>query len=259
MPLPFQTSFSALLRGLLILTALPLSAHAEDAVRIYAAASLTNAMTDVAAAWTQAGHPKPVLVFAASSALAKQIENGAPADVFASADRRWMDYLAERRKIDGASRRETLGNALVLIAPAGREFAVDLQPGFDLGAAFKGKLCTGEPDVVPVGTYAKQALTALGAWPALAPRIVGTDDVRTALAFVERGECPAGIVYATDAAISRKVSVIGRFPADMHTPIVYPVALVASAQPDANAFLDYLGSAAASAVFERYGFVPLQP
>ncbi len=259
MPLQPQTNFRALLRGLLILAVLPFSAHAEEAARVYAAASLTNAMTDVASQWTAAGHPKPVLVFAASSALAKQIENGAPADLFASADRRWMDYLAERRKIDTASRREPFGNALVLIAPTGREFAVDLKPGFDLAAAFKGKLCTGEPDVVPVGTYAKQALTALGSWPALAPRIVGTDDVRTALAFVERGECPAGIVYATDAAISKKVTVIGRFPADTHTAIVYPFALVTTAQPDARAFLDYLGTAAATEVFERYGFVPLTP
>ncbi len=248
-----------LLRNLLLLVMLTLPVHAEDPSRIYAAASLTNALTDIAAQWTQAGHPKPVLVFAASSALAKQIENGAPADVFVSADRPWMDYLAERKKIDDASRAELLGNELVLITPGGKEIAVEMKPGFDLAGAFRGKLCTGEPDVVPVGTYAKQAMTALGWWTALTPRIVGTDDVRTALAFVERGECPLGIVYATDAAISERVTVIGRFPAETHTPVVYPFALVTAARTDSRAFLDYLKSDAAISVFKRYGFVAKSP
>lgn len=243
----------------LLLVLLSLPVHAEDAARVYAAASLTHALTDIAAQWTQAGHPQPVLVFAASSALARQIENGASADVFVSADRKWMDYLAERRKIDPASRMELLGNELVLIAPIGKEIAVEMKAGFDLAGAFKGKLCTGEPDVVPVGTYGKQALTALGWWTAIAPRVVGTDDVRTALAFVERGECPLGIVYATDAAISRKVSVIGRFPVGTHTPIVYPLALVAAARRDSRAFLAYLKTDAAIDIFQRHGFVPKSP
>ncbi|MGQ0622654.1 MAG: molybdate ABC transporter substrate-binding protein [Panacagrimonas sp.] len=248
-----------LFRHLLLLVLLPISAQAEESARIYAAASLTNALTDIAEQWTQAGHPKPTLVFAASSALAKQVENGAPADIFASADRKWMDYLAERKKIDPASRAEFLGNELVLIAPAGKEFAVEMKSGFDLANAFKGKLCTGEPDVVPVGTYGKQAMTTLGWWNALAPRVVGTDDVRTALAFVERGECPLGIVYATDAAISKKVTVIGRFPAETHTPIVYPFALVTGARPDSSAFLAHLKTDPAIGVFKRYGFVPTAP
>lgn len=254
-----EPSVSAFLRSLLLLALLPLAAQAEAPARVYAAASLTSALSDIATQWTQAGHPRPTLVFAASSALAKQVENGAPADVFASADRRWMDYLAERNKIDMASRIELLGNELVLIAPAGHGFAVEMKPGFDLAAAFKGKVCTGEPDVVPVGTYARQALTALGWWQALAPRIVGTDDVRTALAFVERGECPLGIVYATDAAISTKVSVIARFPADTHQPIVYPFALVSGAHPDASGFFTYLRSGDAAAVFKRYGFTAGAP
>ncbi len=247
----------SLIRSLLLLVLLSSPVHAEDPARVYAAASLTNALTDIAGDWVQAGHAKPVLVFAASSALAKQVENNAPADIFASADLRWMDYLAERKKIDPASRVELLGNELVLIAPVGKEVAVEMTPGFDLPGAFKGKLCTGEPDVVPVGTYAKQALTKLGWWAAIAPRIVGTDDVRTALAFVERGECPLGIVYATDAAISRKVSVVARFPADSHQAIVYPFALVRGAGPQGNPFLDYLKTDAASRVFQQYGFVPL--
>lgn len=243
-----------LLRTLLCCLLLPLSAHAEDPVRVYAAASLTNAITDIAKAWEADGHPKSTLVFAASSALAKQIENGAPADVFASADRKWMDYLAQRKKIDPATKVELLGNDLVLIAPRGKAFAITVDKGFDLAGAYKGKLCTGEPDVVPVGTYAKQALTALGWWSGMSSRVVGTDDVRTALAFVERGECPLGIVYATDAAISEKVEVVGRFPAGSHDPIVYPFALVDGAQGGAGAFLDYLRTDAAQAVFRKYGF-----
>jgi len=233
---------------------LPLALHAEDAVRVYAAASLTNAMGDIAAAWQKDGHPKATLVFAASSALAKQIENGAPADVFGSADRKWMDYLAQRKKIDAATRVELLGNELVLIVPKGKAFPVTVDKGFDLPGAYKGKLCTGEPDVVPVGTYAKQALTSLGWWSALSPRVVGTDDVRTALAFVERGECPLGIVYATDAAISTKVEIVGRFPPGSHDPIVYPFALVGGAGSQAGAFLEYLKSDAAQAIFRQHGF-----
>ncbi|TDU24179.1 molybdate transport system substrate-binding protein [Panacagrimonas perspica] len=242
--------------ALFCLLLLPVTLHAEDAVRVYAAASLTNAVGDIATAWQKDGHPKATLVFAASSALAKQIENGAPADVFASADRKWMDYLAQRKKIDAATRVELLGNELVLIVPKGKAFPLTVDKGFDLAGAYKGKLCTGEPDVVPVGTYAKQALTALGWWGAMSPRIVGTDDVRTALAFVERGECPLGIVYATDAAISDKVEVVGRFPARSHEPIVYPFALVGGAGSQAGAFLEYLKSDAAQAIFRRYGFTP---
>jgi len=239
---------------LLVLCASP--SRAENAVRIYAAASLTNAIGEISTTWEQAGHPKPTLVFAASSALAKQIENGAPADLFASADRKWMDYLAQRKKIDPASRVDLLGNELVLIVPKGRTIPVTLDKSFDLAGAFKGKVCTGEPDVVPVGTYAKQALTSYGWWAALAPRVVGTDDVRTALAFVERGECPLGIVYATDAAISSKVEIVGRFPPGAHDPIVYPFAVVAGAGPQAGAYLEFLRSEAAQRIFGKYGLTP---
>ena len=138
--------------------------------------------------------------------------------MFASADLKWMDYLDERGRIAAGTRANLLGNTLVLIAPKGRRFAVTMQPGFDLAGAFNGKLCTGEPGVVPVGIYAKQSLEKLGWWPSLQGRIVGTDDVRTALAFVERGECALGIVYATDARISDKVEVLAQFPADTHMP-----------------------------------------
>lgn len=244
-----------LLLSLFLLLCLP--AHAQDAVRVFAAASLTNALNDAGAAWQKSGHPAPSLAYGASSALAKQVEAGAPADLFASADLSWMDYLDDRGRIQRGTRANLLGNTLVLIAPKGRGIAVEMKPGFDLAASFKGKLCTGEPGVVPVGIYARQSLEALGWWKALEGRIVGTDDVRTALAFVERGECPLGIVYATDAAISGKVEVIATFPESTHKPIVYPFALVKGARPEAAGFLAFLRTPAATDIFKRYGFAVL--
>lgn len=248
------------IRGFIVLAAL-LCGHAQAAdspreapVRVFAAASLTNALDDIAAQWQRLGHPRPSLAHGASSALAKQVEAGAPADVFASADQRWMDYLDQRGRIDRATRVNLLGNTLVLIAPRGRRFAVKMQRGFGIAAAFAGKLCTGEPGVVPVGVYARQSLEHLGWWQPLQGRIVGTDDVRAALAFVERGECAAGIVYATDARISDRVEVIATFPAGTHAPIIHPFALVANARPQARAFLRHLQSAEAAAVFRRHGF-----
>jgi molybdate transport system substrate-binding protein len=244
--------------GLFLFAALAASAaHAERPVRVFAAASLTNALTEIADQWLQAGHPLPSLAFGGSAALAKQIEAGAPADLFAAADRQWMDYLEQRGKIAPATRVELLGNALVLIAPKDRPLAIELRRDVDIAAAFDGKLCTGEPGVVPVGIYAQQALTALGWWDGLQGRIVGTDDVRTALTFVERGECTLGIVYATDAKITGKVTVVATFPADLHAQIVYPFALMPDARAEARAFLDHLHGADARAVFERHGFVPL--
>ena len=243
-----------------LLAGLSLPAQAEQPVRVFAAASLTSALNEIGVEWQAAGHPAPSLAYASSAALAKQIEAGAPADLFASADLNWMDYLDRRGQIDRASRRSLLGNALVLIAPKGRRFAVTMDKGFDFARAFSGKLCTGEPDVVPVGTYARQSLEALGWWPALQGRIVGTEDVQTALAFVERGECPVGIVYATDAAISDRVEVLARIPDSSHKPIVYPFALVRGARTEAAGFLDYLQtSPAAAASFQRYGFALLKP
>lgn len=244
---------------LALLLCSPLVARAEEAVRVFAAASLTSALTDIAAQWSaQSGHTAPTLAFAASSALAKQIEAGAPADVFVSADQNWMDYLQQRDRIEVSTRADLLGNSLVLIVPKGRRFKAEMRKGFEFAKAFDGKLCTGEPGVVPVGIYAKQSLEALGWWEAIKPRIVGTDDVRTALNFVERGECPAGIVYATDAAISDKVETVATFPEDTHKPVVYPIALVRDARPQSREFLRYLQSSKqAAAVFERYGFTLL--
>jgi len=242
------------------LLSVALAARAEEPVRVFAAASLMTALNDIAAQRQKAGHPEASLAYGASSAMAKQIEAGAPADLFASADLKWMDYLDGKAKIVSASRVNLLGNDLVLIVPRGKRFNVSMKKDFNFADSFSGKLCTGEPGVVPVGIYAKQSLEALGWWASLNGRIVGTDDVRTALVFVERGECAAGIVYATDAAISDKVEVLDRFPDDTHGPIIYPFALVNGARPEAQEFLQYLKtSPEASATFAHYGFIVLKP
>lgn len=251
---------SAVLRAfaLLLLLAASAAAGAATPARVYAAASLTNALEELAAQWQRAGHPRPVLVFGASSTLARQIGSGAPADAFVSADPAWTLHLERRGRIPAGTRVDLLGNRLAMIVPRGRRFPVRLHRGFDLAGAFKGRVCTGEPATVPAGTYARQALRSMGWWEALEPRLVGTEDVRTALAFVERGECPLGIVYETDARISRRVEVLARFPAGTHAPIVYPAALVRGASPEARAFMHHLRSPRARAVFERHGFTWLQ-
>ncbi len=229
--------------------------YAAEPVRVYAAASLTDALGAIAAKWQQAGHPAPLLVLGASSTLARQIEAGAPADLFGSADLSWMDYLDARGRISPHSRVDLLGNELVLIVPKGHGFPLTMAAGYDLSGAFSGKLCTGEPAVVPVGRYARQSLEYFGWWTPLAGRIVGTDDVRTALVFVERGECAAGIVYATDAATSDRVEILARFPPESHKPILYSFAIVRQARPGTQALIDYLKSSPeAAAVFEHYGF-----
>lgn len=226
-------------------------------VTVFAAASLNNALTDLGKAF-QAQQGVPVkFSFAASGALAKQIESGAPADVFASADTKWMDYLYEKGKIDGSSRVDLLGNTLAVVAPAGKSFKMTMAKGFDFAKAFTGKLCTGVVDSVPVGIYAKEAMTKLGWWDGIRYRIVGTEDVRAALNLVERGECGAGIVYETDAKQSKKVEIVAKFPADTHAKIVYPFALVRQSG-DAEKFLDFLKTKQASEIFLGYGFT-LQP
>jgi molybdate transport system substrate-binding protein len=229
-------------------------ARAEEPARVFAAASLTSALDEAASAWHARGHPRAVIAYGGSSTLARQIEAGAPVDLFASADRAWMDYLDQRGRLAPETRIDLLGNALVLIAPRDARFAVSMTPAFDFAAAFKGKLCTGEPGVVPVGNYARQALSSLGWWSAIESRIVGTDDVRAALSFVERGECAAGIVYATDARISDRVEVLATFPASAHRAIVYPFALTREARPEARALLMFLRGDEARAIFARHGF-----
>lgn len=229
-------------------------AIAGDKLTVYAAASLTNAIGEIATRYEQAHASKVVTSYAGSSALAKQIDAGAPADVFISADLKWMDYLQGKQKIIPDTRKRLLSNKLVLIAPKGRGFRVKAEKGFDLAKAFDGRLCTGDMESVPAGIYARQALMSLGWWNSVKSRIVGTQDVRAALAFVERGECAAGIVYETDAKISGRTEIVAELPDEGHDPVIYPVAAVAGARPEASAFIDYLSSAEAGDIFQKYGF-----
>lgn len=232
-------------------------ARAEGQVTVMAAASLTDALQALGSAWAARGHPAPRFVFAASSALARQIEQGAPADLFASADEPWMDYLQQRNLIVPDSRTSPLGNRLVLIAPANQPGEVALTPGVDLLAQLgaQGRLATGDPASVPVGKYAQAALTTLGAWDAVAPRIARAESVRAALLLVERGEAPLGIVYATDAASSKGVRVVGAFPENTHPPISYPFALTRRGdRPEAQALLAFLTGPDAAPTYRSLGF-----
>ncbi len=234
----------------------PIHAQEPDKLIIFAASSLTEALTEVSEAYAKTGKPKPVLSFAASSALAHQIENGAPAALFASADEEWMDYLAAHNLIVADTRTSFLGNTLVLVSPADRPLKVTIGPGFPLAAALGGgKLSLADPMSVPAGKYGKAALENLGVWSAVEANVVRGDNVRNALAFVERGEAAAGIVYATDAALTKKVVVTGTFPETSHPPISYPLAIVAGHDtPAARAFRDFLLGAEAKAVYRKYGF-----
>jgi molybdate transport system substrate-binding protein len=231
-------------------------ARAQD-LTVFAAASLQNAFEDVGKLYQQKSGRAVKFSFAASSALARQIEQGAPAAIFASADEQWMDYLAQRKLIVDATRKSLLGNRLVLVVPATSPVTVDLKHGFDLKALLgaDGRWVTGDPAGVPVGRYAQEAFTKLGVWDFAQTRLVRAENVRVALAFVERGEVVAGVVYETDAAISPKVKLAGVFPANTHAPVTYPVAVTASNDsPAARDFLALLGSAEARAIYKRYGF-----
>lgn len=232
--------------------------HAEQSVTVYAAASLTNAMTDLDHLFEKQKKVAVKTSYAGSSTLAKQIEAGAPADVFISADEQWMNYLQNKKLIQSNKRVNLLGNRLVLISPKSKPIKIKMDKSFDPLTAFQGKICTGDTKSVPVGKYGKQALTSLGWWQKLAPRLVETEDVRAALNFVARGECQLGIVYATDAAISKDVTVVGVFPISTHTPIVYPLGLVQN-NPQSVAFYQFLQGKQANAVFKKYGFTVLLP
>lgn len=239
--------------GLLFLFAVPAWAQG---VTVFAAASLTDAMNDIAKLYAARSGVPVRNSYAASSALARQIENGAPADLFFSADEEWMDYLEKRALIEKGTRVDRLGNRLVLIAPAGAPRKVELRRGFDLaGLLGKGRLATGDPANVPVGRYAQQALTHLGVWRIAESRLARADNVRFALSYVERGEAPLGIVYFTDAAIAKGVQVIGEFPPESHATISYPLAIVGRrANESTRAFYAFLLGAEAGAVFRRFGF-----
>ena len=253
------------LRPLLILATLwlclPVAASAQGPT-VMAAASLTDAMTELGLAWTARGNPAPRFSFGASSALARQIEQGAPADIFVSADEPWADYLQQRGLIVPSSRVSPLGNALVLIAPADQPGDISIGPGLDLLARDlltrlgpQGRIATGDPAGVPAGKYAQAALTTLGIWDQVAPRIARTQNVRAALLLVERGEAPLGIVYATDAAASTGVRVVGTFPETSHPPITYPFALTTRGDtPVGRALLAFLTGPEAAPTYRRLGF-----
>jgi len=229
------------------------TAHTKDkTISVLAAASLTNALDDVDTAFTKQSGIKVVARYGASSALAKQIEQGAPADVFASADLQWMDHCVRKKD----TRVNLLGNKLVLIAA--KDIKIDhvtIGPGFDLAKlAGDGRVATGDVREVPVGLYAKAVLERLGAWAAVEPKIAMSENVRVALGLVARGEAPLGIVYETDAKIEPAVKVIGVFPDNTQDPIIYPVALTETAKPDAAQYLSFLRSQTGKSVFEKYGF-----
>jgi len=227
---------------------------------VFAAASLKNALDEIAAAWAKdTGKPAPRISYAASSALARQMEQGAPADLFISADLDWMDYAAGKNLIRADTRFNLLGNKIVLIAPRDSRTTTLALTGGDLAKALAGgKLSMGNVDAVPAGKYGKAALEKLGAWTSVKDSIAQAENVRAALLLVARGEAPLGIVYGTDAAAEPGVKIVATFPADSHPPITYPAALAReSKNADASSFLDFLRSAKARAVFEKQGFTVL--
>jgi molybdate transport system substrate-binding protein len=235
-------------------------AAAEDSksVLVFGAASLTDVLDELGKAFTAKTQVPVKTSLAASSALAKQIEAGAPADVFFSADLEWMDYLDERNFLRPGSRHAVVRNRLVLIAPADSRVSVKIAPGFDVVKALgDGKLVTGDPDSVPAGKYARAALEKLGVWDKVADRLVRAENVRSALAFVARGEAPLGIVYQTDAMAEKRVRIVGVFPEDSHPPVTYPIALTTHAGPEAQRFEEFVVSDAAKPVFRKFGFSPL--
>jgi molybdate transport system substrate-binding protein len=226
---------------------------------VFAAASLKNALDAVNVQWQKETGRKASISYAASSALARQMEQGAPAQVFISADLDWMDYVASKGLIKPETRSNLLANRIVLIAPKGKAKAVDIRAGFDLARLLgDGRLAMANVDAVPAGRYGKAALEKLGVWPSVSGKTAQTENVRAALLLVSRGEAPAGIVYQTDAAADPNVEIIGTFPEDTHPPIIYPIALTAGAtHPDAAAFLTYIKSDKAKALFDAQGFTVL--
>ncbi len=242
----------------LVLALCPVLATAQP-VTVYAAASLSDVFQDLAQRFKTSGQGEMTLVPGSSSSLAKQIENGAPADLFLSANMEWMTHLDSLGLIEKETCAELLGNTLVVIAPVGEVFAVEARKGFDFAGAFKGRLALADPGHVPAGIYAKQAFEWLGWWAAVQDRLAPAADVRAALAYVERGECAAGVVYATDVARSDKVKVLATLPAEAHKPIVYPVAIVKGHRTGKTVqALAFLQSPEAAKVFEQYGFAVLK-
>jgi molybdate transport system substrate-binding protein len=246
-----MSRLSLLFSAFVILIAAFSPASAEDkTITVFAAASMKNALDEVDAAYTTKTGVNVAASYAASSVLAKQIEQGAPADVFVSADTDWMDYAISKKVINEPTRVNLLGNSIVLSINE-----VNIAEGFDLAKlAGDGKIATGDVQSVPVGKYAKAALEKLGAWQAAEPKFAMAENVRTALTLVARGEAPLGIVYSTDAKVEPSVKIVGTFPASSHPPIIYPVAATATAKPETMSYLAFLRSTAAKNIFEKYGF-----
>ena len=260
------TTQRPLLRALVAILAagvavLPLRANAEDkGPVVFAAASLKEALDAVNDAYQKQGSKKASISYAASSALAKQIEQGAPADVFISADEDWMDYLATRKLIRVDTRFDLLGNTLVLIAPKDSKLTATIAPGFPLASLVgEGHLAMADTASVPAGKYGKAALEKLDVWDGVEDKVAQAENVRAALALVSRGEAPLGIVYATDAKSDPTIKIIDTFPSNTHPPIIYPAAATASSTGDASGFLDFLKSRAADRIFEDKGFKVLVP
>ncbi|HHL2560229.1 TPA: molybdate ABC transporter substrate-binding protein [Yersinia enterocolitica] len=242
--------------GAVLLAAFSSSAMAAD-ITVFAAASLTNALQDIAAQYKKEKQVEVVASYASSSTLARQIEQGAPADLFISADQQWMDYAIDKQQMVANTRFTLLGNELVLIAPKDSKITkVEIDKKTDWKKLLEGgRLAVGDPDHVPAGIYAKESLENLGAWATLAPEMARANNVRSAMALVERAEAPLGIVYGSDAIASDKVKVVGVFPEASHKPVEYPMAIVKGHEnPTVTAFYDYLKSPAAAVIFEKYGF-----
>jgi len=241
---------------------LPASAAEETEkpeLLVFAAASLTNVLGELSTAWTSKSGVRVKLSFAASSVLARQVEAGGRADAFISADQEWMDYLQARGFIDRPTRRNLVGNRLVLIAPADSKVALTIAPGVDLaGALGNGRLATGDPDTVPVGRYARSALVTLGIWDEIQDRLVRADNVRSAMMFVALGEVPLGIVYTTDARVDPKVRIVDTFPENTHPAITYPGAAIKGSRSEARDFLEFLASAEARDTWKKFGFLELK-
>ena len=234
------------------------AADAPGNVLVFAAASLANVLGDLDKAFTARTGVRVTSSLAASSTLAKQIEAGAPADIYFSADLQWMDYLEQRGLLRAGSRRDVVGNSLVLVAPVSSSLKVSIGPGFDLLRLLRGgHLAVADPDSVPAGIYARQALTKLGVWSSVVPQLARAENVRAALEYVARGDAPLGIVYRTDALVEKRVRIVGVFPPDSHPRIVYPVALTRRAGAQAARYLAFIASADARPIFSKWGFEPL--
>ncbi|CDH26200.1 molybdate ABC transporter substrate-binding protein [Xenorhabdus bovienii] len=255
-----KKSMYQLLTGAVVSFALVGNSWSAEKVTVFAAASLTNALNDIAAQYKKEQQGDIVASYASSSTLARQIEQGASADIFISADQQWMDYAAGKKLIAENTRHTLLGNQLVLIAP--KESKLD-KIDIDRETKWKslladGRLAVGDPDHVPVGIYAKESLQSLGAWEAVNPLMARTNNVRSGMALVERAEVPLGIVYGSDAVASKKVKVVGIFPSESHKPVEYPIAIIKGHENQAvRDFYDYLKTPEAAVIFKRYGFSPL--